>query len=150
MQKIDSFKIIGISVETTNENGKSATDLGGLWMRFFSESIPSQIPNKISDEIYSIYTDYESDYNGKYTSIIGLKVNSLENIPEGFVGREFEGGSFTKFVAKGELPNSIVETWMEIWAKDEVLGRKYTYDFEVHGENSQKGADSEVEIFIAI
>jgi len=86
MEQLDSFKIIGISVETTNENGKSADDLGQLWKRFYSENIPSLIPNKESDEIYSIYTDYKSDYKGKYTSIIGLKVNSLDQIPNGLIG----------------------------------------------------------------
>lgn len=84
MEQIKSFKIIGIAIETTNKNGKSAEDLGKLWERFYSDNIISQIPNKESDEIYSIYTDYETDYTGKYTSIIGLKVSSLNSIPNGF------------------------------------------------------------------
>ncbi|MCO7317717.1 effector binding domain-containing protein, partial [Riemerella anatipestifer] len=52
-------------------------------------------------------------------------------------------------VAKGEMPNAVINTWIDIWNRDEELNRKYTYDFEVYGENSQKGQDSEVEIYIA-
>lgn len=150
MKKTDGFKIIGISTEMTNENGKSAEDLGKLWKRFYSENVATQIPNTESDDIYSIYTDYETDYKGKYRAIIGLKVKSLENIPKGLIGREFSGGKYEKFVAKGEMPNAVIEMWKEIWAKDKELNRKYTVDFEVHGGKSQHGENSEVEIYIAV
>lgn len=150
MEQIEKFKIIGIETKTTNKNGKSAIDLGKLWEKFYAENIPSKIPNKESNEIYSIYTDYESDYDGEYTSLIGLKVNSIDQIPEGLVGREFNGGKYQKFIAKGKMPNAVVEMWKEIWQKDTELKRKYTTDFEVYGQNSQNGDNAEVEIFIAI
>ena len=149
MERIENFKIIGIETETTNENGKSAEDLGKLWEQFYGENIPSKIPNKISDEIYSIYTDYESDYKGKYKTIIGQKVSSLDKVPNELIGREFSGGKYRKFVAKGQMPNAVVESWQKIWSKDKELNRKYTADFEVYGKNSQNGEKSEVEIFIA-
>lgn len=149
MEQIENFKIIGIETETTNKNGKSAEDLSKLWEQFYGENIPSKIPNKINDEIYTIYTDYESDYRGKYKTIIGQRVSSLDEIPNGLIGREFNGGKYRKFVAKGQIPNAVVETWQEIWAKDKELNRKYTADFEVYGEISQNGKESEVEIFIA-
>ncbi|WP_116772392.1 GyrI-like domain-containing protein [Maribacter litoralis] len=149
MELIENFKIIGIETETTNENGKSAEDLGELWEQFYGENVPSKIPNKISDEIYSIYTDYESDYKGKYKTIIGQRVSSLDKVPNELIGREFNGGKYQKFVAKGQMPNAVVESWQAIWAKDKELNRKYTADFEVYGEKSQNGEESEVEIFIA-
>ncbi|MCT6762008.1 GyrI-like domain-containing protein [Riemerella anatipestifer] len=85
----------------------------------------------------------------EYTAIIGVPVSTLNEIPNGLVGREFEAENFQKFVAKGEMPNAVMNTWIDIWNRDEELNRKYTYDFEVYGENSQKGQDSEVEIYIA-
>ena len=149
MKQIDSFKIIGIATETTNENGKAAADLSKLWTQFYSEDVPSKITNKESEEVYSIYTDYESDYTGKYTAVIGMKVNSLTEIPNGLIVREFKGGKYHKFSAKGQMLNAVVETCQEIWKKDKELIRKYTADFEVYGENSQRGENSEVEIYIA-
>ncbi|AFL82188.1 hypothetical protein Aeqsu_2737 [Aequorivita sublithincola DSM 14238] len=150
MKNIEPFKIIEIATETTNDSGKAAQDLGKLWEKFFTENIIGKIPNKKSDEIYSIYTDYESNYKGKYTCVIGLKVDSLTDIPEDLVGREFKGGEYLKFIAKGEMPKAVQDTWQEIWAKDETLNRSYTADFEVYDEKSQLGENSEVEIFIAV
>jgi predicted transcriptional regulator YdeE len=68
--KIDPFKVIGISVKTTNKNGQSITDMGQLWNKFYSENILSTIPDRLSDDIYSIYTDYKSNYTEDYTAII--------------------------------------------------------------------------------
>ncbi|AQY20981.1 GyrI-like domain-containing protein [Riemerella anatipestifer] len=145
----NGFKVIGISIRTTNKDNKSKEDLGKLWGQFYAENIFEKIPNKVSDEIFSIYTDYKSNYTEEYTAIIGVPVSTLNEIPNGLVGREFEAENFQKFVAKGEMPNAVMNTWIDIWNRDEELNRKYTYDFEVYGENSQKGQDSEVEIYIA-
>lgn len=150
MENIENFKIIGIKTETSNDEGRAAEDLGNLWGRFYSENISSQITNKLSDEVYSIYTDYESNFKGKYTCIIGLKVDSIDTIPKGMMGREFEGDKYKKYTAKGEMPKAVQDTWQEIWKNDEVLNRKYSADFEVYGGKSQNGVNSEVEIFIAV
>jgi len=65
------MKIVGISVRTTNQNGQAMQDIGNLWQRFFSEQLLAKIPNKVSDAIYSIYTDYQKDYTEPYTCIVG-------------------------------------------------------------------------------
>ncbi|MBN2892175.1 MAG: effector binding domain-containing protein [Bacteroidales bacterium] len=143
------FKIIGISVRTTNKNNQSQQDLGNLWKKFFSENVFDKVPNKISSNIVTIYTDYKSDYTDEYTTIIGIPVSTLDEIPNGLIGREFEKENFTKFSAKGEMPNAVLNTWINIWQRDKELNRKYTYDFEVYGQNSQNGENSEVEIYIA-
>lgn len=150
MEKVESFKIIGISVSTSNQDGQNAQDLGNLWSQFFSNDLLEKIPNSISKEIFCIYTDYESNFKGSYTAILGLKVSSFDAIPEGLISRELPAGNFMKFTAKGIIPNAVIDTWEEIWADDQQLKRKYTYDFEVYGEKSQNGELSEVDIFIAI
>lgn len=147
---MENFKIIGILVETTNQNNQAATDLGQLWSRFYTEQIFNKIPNKESEEIYAVYTDYESDYTGKYTTIIGQKVSTLENIPDGMVGREIKNERLLRYVAKGEMPNAVVDIWKEIWANNIALYRTYNADFEVYGVKSQNGNESEVEIYIGI
>jgi len=149
-KRMENFKIIGISVETKNQNNQATTDLGQLWSRFYGEEIFNKIPNKESEEVYAVYTDYESDYTGKYTTIIGQRVNSLDNIPNGMVGREINNERLLRYVAKGEMRNAVVETWKEIWANNIALYRTYNADFEVYGEKSQNGNESEVEIYIGI
>jgi predicted transcriptional regulator YdeE len=150
MNMTNGFKIIGLAIRTTNKDNQALQDLGKLWGQFFSENVFDKIPNKQSNEILSIYTDYKSDYTEEYTTIIGVPVTTLDEIPEGLTGREFQAEQFQKFVAKGEMPNAVAGTWGEIWRRDKELNRKYSYDFEVYGEKSQQGANSEVEIFIAV
>jgi len=146
----NGFKIIGISTRTTNKNHQDQQDLGNLWGQFYAENIFEKIPNKLSNEVIAIYTDYKSDFTEEYTTIIGVHVLTLHEIPNGLIGREFQPENFQKFTAKGEMPNAIVNTWIDIWKRDKELNRKYSYDFEVYGEKSQNGENSEVEIFIAI
>ncbi len=150
MGKIQSFQIIGLAVETSNQNGQNAEDLGNLWVQFFSDNIIEAITNRVGNEIYAIYTDYESDFRGNYTAILGVKVSSLDAVPDGLIGREFKGENFKKYIAKGIIPNAVIDTWEEIWTDDKQLKRKYTYDFELYGNKSQNGENSEVEIFIAV
>ncbi|WP_343531357.1 GyrI-like domain-containing protein [Pedobacter sp.] len=147
--KMEPFNIIGISVRTTNENGKAVKDIAGLWGKWMSENMAEAIPNKVDGTIYSLYTDYEADHTKPYTAILGCKVTSLNYVPEGMVGRTFDGGEYVKLLAKGNLMEDlIVNKWTEIWAMD--LNRAFTVDFEVFGEKAQNPADAEVDFLIAI
>jgi predicted transcriptional regulator YdeE len=146
----NGFKVIGISTRTKNSDNQSQQDLGRLWQRFYAEQIFEKIPNKVSDSILAIYTDYEIDYTGAYTSIIGVPVSSLDAIPDGLIGRAFSAEKFQIFVADGEMPVAVVQTWMEIWSMDKELHRKYTYDFEVYGKASQHADNPVVDIYIAV
>ena len=147
--KTMGLKIIGIAVRTTNKDGQSARDIGELWGQFYSQNLLETIPNKLSNDIYSIYTDYKSDFTDEYTTIIGLQVSSLDTIPSGLIGRQFPTETFEVFTAKGEMPQAVMNTWLDIWQRDNELQRKYTYDFEFYGEKAQNGENSEVQIFIA-
>ncbi len=54
----NGFKIIGIETLTTNKENKSQRNLEQLWGQFFAKNIIAKIPNKISNQVISIYTDY--------------------------------------------------------------------------------------------
>lgn len=148
-QIIEKFSVIGISVRTTNENGQSAKDIEALWGKFWAGEIQKQIPNKANDDIYAVYTDYETDFNGPYTLIIGLPVSSLENIPKDFVGITIEKDVYEKFVSKGKMPEAVLGTWMEIWQNKD-LKRNYNADFTIHGKKYYDGDNAEVETFISV
>jgi predicted transcriptional regulator YdeE len=146
---IAPFYIIGIAVRTTNENMQAAADIPQLWNKFLSENIMAKIPNKIGNDIYSVYTDYEADYTKPYTTLLGCKVSSLDTIPEGFTGKSFAGSKYTTFTAKGKLADGIVfQEWTKIWNTD--IPRAYTADFEIYGEKAQNPDDAEIDIFIAV
>lgn len=149
MEQLNCFKIIGISTVTTNQNGQSLQDIEKLWEQFWGEDIQNQIPNRLNDDIYAVYTDYENEDSGKYTVIIGLPVKTLDAVPSGFIGRELCIGKHQKFVSKGKMPEAIVKTWTEIW-QDKNLKRAYRADVTVHGEKYYDGDHAEVETYISI
>ncbi len=147
--KIEPFYVIGLAIRTTNENAQAATDIGNLWGKFLAEDIKSVIPNKVDDTVYCLYTEYESDYTKPYTTILGCKVTNLDDVPEGMVGKSFEGGDYTKMSARGDLMKGlIVDKWNQIWNMD--LDRRYTVDFEVFGEKAQNPSDAEIDFLISI
>ena len=78
-----------------------------------------------------------------------MTVSTLDEIPDGLIGREFKSDNFQKFIAKGEMPKAVLDIWFDIWKRDNELNRKYSYDFEVYGEKSQNGENSEVEIYLS-
>lgn len=148
MKKIP-FYIVGIAVRTTNENMQAATDIPALWNTFMTEGIAGKIPNKTGDELYCVYTEYESDYTKPYTTILGCAVYDLSEIPEGMKGIEIAGGDYEQFTAAGKMNDNIVyNEWLKIW--DSGISRAYTTDFEVYGEKAQNPENAEVPIYIAL
>lgn len=149
IQTSSSFHIIGIAVRTTNENGQATQDIPQLWNRFFTEGLMTQIPGKADDTIYCLYTDYEKDHTLPYTTVIGCRVNSIDQVPEGFVGKTIHGGNYRVFTAKGDMEQGIVyKEWQKIWDTD--IDRAFTTDFEVYGEKARDMKHAEVDIFIAV
>ncbi|MDO1451488.1 effector binding domain-containing protein [Rhodocytophaga aerolata] len=148
-QIIQQFYVMGISIRTTNENGQSAKDIESVWGKFWGQEIQKHIPNKVNEDIYAVYTAYETDYTGPYTVIIGLPVSSLETIPEGFVGITIEKAAYQKFLSKGKMPEAVFNTWLDIW-QNKNLNRAYKADFTIHGKKYYDGEQAEVETFISV
>jgi predicted transcriptional regulator YdeE len=148
-QTIEKFHLIGVAIKTENKPGKAEQDIPALWGKFMSEGILQNIPNKIDDTIYCMYTDYEGDYTKPYTTIIGCRVSSLEQIPEGMMGKMVETASYVKYTAKGNIMQGAVQgVWQEIWSSD--LERAYAADFDVYGDKAKNLEDGEVDIFVSV
>jgi len=147
--KLPAFHIIGIAVRTTNENGQAGEDIPALWAKLMTEGIIEKIPNKLDNTVYSIYTDYEKDHTKPYTTILGCKVEDLDTIPNGMVGKTIDEATYQKFVAKGNLAHGAVyNEWTKIW--NSAIDRSFTADFEVYDENAQDPTNAEVAIYIAL
>lgn len=151
MQKVqlEPFKVIGISVRTENGHGQAAQDIPKLWEKFMMEGISEKIPNKLDDRVFSIYTNYESDFNGPYDTILACAVSSLDDIPEGMVGQSFSSSGYRKKTVHGDLTDGLIyKAWTEIWNMN--LKRNYQADFEVYGEKSRNLKDAEVDIYVSV
>ena len=149
MEKLAQFYLIGISVRTSNENGQAMTDIPALWNKFMSENWIEKIPNKKSFDIYSVYTDYESDHTKPYTTLLACQVSSLDSIPEGLVGKTISAATYQKITAKGNIMEGLIyNEWIKIWNSD--YKRTYSADFEIYGEKAKDFSNAEVDIYLAV
>lgn len=145
---LPEFYIMGISVRTSNGNGQAQADIGALWGKLLQENILTQIPNKVNNEIYCVYTNYENDFQGLYTTILGCQVSSLETIPIGFMGKIILAANYQVYTSKGKLPDCVAETWNYIWQTNP--NRKYAADFEVYGQQAQNPEAVEVKTYVSV
>ena len=80
-----------------------------------SENLAQQIDGKLSDYIYCVYTDYESDHTGEYTAVLGCKVPDANNIPCDFFTAHIPAGDYHVYKPQGKFPECVANTWREIW-----------------------------------
>lgn len=146
---LEEFTVVGISVRTINKDGKGIKDIGELFHKFFSENIIATIPNKISSEFYCIYTDYESNFMGEYTTILGCKVSSAENLPEGFVVKHVPACKYHEYTAQGKIHEVVGQIWAQIWQAPDT-DRAYIADFDVYGAEAQNPEDALVTTFVSV
>jgi len=142
---LEEIKVIGIEARTSND--AASDEIPKLWQKFFTEGIKDKIPNKISSDILSLYTEYESDYTKPYTIIICCKVKDFSDVPEGMVSKIIPASKFAVFTAKGKMPDELVKTWQHIWSSD--LERTYTGDFDVYTEKYSSD-EPEADVYVAI
>ncbi len=144
-----SFKIIGITVWTINKDGIAGTDIYNLWQKWFQDGISDLIPGKLSDDVYNLYCDYESDHSGRYRVILGNLVKSIDRVPEGLIGRKFFRSRYAVFHQVGKLPYIIFETWNYIY-KEKKFERKYRADFDIYDMNAYDPEKAKVDIYVSI
>ena len=128
-----SKTIYGLKARTTNEDemNPKKQQIGSLWQNFFENIMPTF--GETPPPLYGVYANYESDAQGEFDVLVGAEeVGSSE-------GREsiiLEEGTYLCFPAKGELPQSVIDTWGEIWAyfSDEHCKEVRTYksDYELY------------------
>ena len=145
---VESFKVIGVPVRTSDKFGKSVVDVGLTGLRFGFYGLYDKIPNKANENSYVVYTDAEPKYLGDFTAIIGCAVSSFDEVPEGMVGTVVPGGEYTKYSVHGEATEVVVDKWNEIWKKDEETSRIRTTDFDVYNGYPINLSDVNVDIYV--
>ena len=147
--KLPGFNLTGIKLDkkTTNSGGQSTIDCGHLWKKFEKENFASRISNKLSDEIYAVYFDYEGDHTQPFSYFIGCKVNIGSALAADMDSLMIPVQSYTKFIAKGRMPGCISDSWKGIW--DSKIERAYKYDFEVYDDRSKDWSNAIVDIFVS-
>ncbi|MAU15796.1 MAG: AraC family transcriptional regulator [Muricauda sp.] len=144
------FKLVGLKLQgkTTNENNRSNKDCGNLWQKFERDKIFELIPNKLSNEIYAVYFDYEKDETKPFSYFIGCKVDESADIPENLESLDIPSQNYMKVTAKGVMTHCITEAWEKIWNSE--IERKFGFDFEVYDERSDDWNNAEVDIYVSV
>ena len=60
--ELEEKMVVGVSIRTSNQNGKAIQDIGLTWQKLFQKGNYDQIPNKVNGKTIGLYTDYEGDY----------------------------------------------------------------------------------------
>ena len=139
VEEIQEICIAGIKTITDNTEGM--TLIPQTWERFFSENILDRIENKIPESgIYAVYTEYESDENGKYAFVIGTRVTTPD-LSVGISAVVIPAGKYAVFTAVSR--DKVVDVWQHIWQSR--IQRTYLSDFEYYDPTTE-----EIRIFVGI
>jgi predicted transcriptional regulator YdeE len=126
----EEITILGIDARAGNEN---LDQIGDLWRRFHAMGGAAGIAARQDGSVYCVYCEYESDFTGAFTVLIGCAVDADAEVPEGMKKLVIDAGRFFVFEPAGELPRSIFETWAEIWNMP--IDRRYQADFDRYGSD---------------
>ena len=144
-------KVIGIKIRTTNKGGQSIKDQSEFWQKIFNENLIEKIPNKINpDEILGVYYDFESDFMGEYTFLIGFEVNNFENIPDNMTSIIIPESKFAVFTnnKRINIAEKIGSLWQEIW--NTKIDRAYTGEYEIYKLSTMNSDNPVVDIYVSI
>ncbi len=139
---VDNFTVQGIKISTNNAVEMTAEGkIPILWSTFYGQHYGQSLQG---EPVYGVYSDYESDLNGQYSLLAGVKAGEKNSA---YTETHIESGNYMVFRAQGEAGEAAIAAWQDVWAyfaNDKVgYQRAYTTDFEVYGLDS-------IAIYIAI
>jgi predicted transcriptional regulator YdeE len=149
------FLFIGIAARTNNAREMTGEGIiADQWERVMAGGIIEQIPNRADTSIIAMYTDYESGANGEYTFLIGVKVTSIDSIPEGMLTKQVPDVRYVVFTSeKGPVWKIVPEVWQKIWSTPAIeMGgeRAFLADFEIYDERAADPQNAVVEVWMGI
>ncbi|MDK2126600.1 GyrI-like domain-containing protein [Parachitinimonas caeni] len=111
-----ALHIVGIALHT--HNGEAFDTIPQHWQRFGSEQVLSRIPNKLSDDVYAVYTRFENSPlrpDSRYTLIIGAAVTSTDAMPEGMSSVTIPPSLRKTYPVEPATPQQVGATWLQLW-----------------------------------
>ncbi len=118
MRQEKDIMIVGIALRTSNDEAMET--IPPLWGQFYAEGILEKIKDKVSSDVYAVYTNFENEgvsNEGQYTLIIGAEVESFEDVPEGLATTTIKAQNRVVFAVKEGKPENVGATWHEVWGQ---------------------------------
>lgn len=92
-ENLKEFLVVGIEARTSSVREMTGEGIiGKQWQRVMQDRLVENIPNRIGQNLYSVYSDYESDARGEYSFLIGVQVSRADAVPSGLVSKKILGG----------------------------------------------------------
>src|SRR5207344_564817 len=116
--------VIGLAIRTSNN--EAFETIPPHWQRFFGDEVMARIPQRRSDDVLAIYTDFENagqNNLGQYQFVIGAEVAPDAAAPEGLVKVQIPAARCAVFEVERGHPERVGESWQRIWATD--LAKSY-------------------------
>ena len=148
--------LVGLEVRTKNSDEFSTNGkIPKLWEVFYNEKISEKINNKTSENIYGIYSNYESDHTGEYDYFIGFEVENVNEYRDSSLKiKEIEQGRYSVITTeKGQVQQVIGITWEKIWkmSPSELGGkRSYKTDYEIYTKEASDPSGGIFKIHLGI
>jgi predicted transcriptional regulator YdeE len=79
--------------------------------------------------VIAVYRAYESDRHGKYSYLLGVRVDAAQQPAENLRLRIVEDGDY---LCGQVTPQAVVDLWQHVWTLEDTgdLARAYRTDFE--------------------
>ena len=153
-ENVSAFQVIGVAVRTTNAKESSGNgEIPKLWQRVMQEDLIDKISNRADQHLVVVNTNYASDQNGEYDYIVGSRVTSANDVPEGFVAVAVPAGKYAVVESEKGAPQEILpKVWRRIWAMSPAeLGgtRAFKTDYEVYPAEMD-GQNTQVTIYLGL
>lgn len=149
IKKREQFQVVGLEYYGENKHN----EIGEMWGQF--NQIASTIPNKMfpMEAAFGICYMLPNDKEGSFHYIASLAVTSLDNIPNGMIGKTIPAGRYAVFTHYGKL-DTLGDTYQKIykeWLPASGLKIKGDLDFEYYDDRFIQGSDqSEFDIYVAL
>jgi predicted transcriptional regulator YdeE len=122
------MKVVGVSGKVSNDREDL---IDNVWELFENSDVLDYLnENNLTEDIVSVYCEFESDYMGEYTLLIGYEVEDDYDTPVGLNSIDIDLNHTTK-VVKGELPDAIFEEWDNIY-EDKSKERAHIADLDIY------------------
>lgn len=149
LEQLPAFTVRGVSAVISNSEGRAAEHINTLWQDFFTGQVGQRIPERASDIIYAVYSDYAGDHTQPYRLTLGYAVgDGAASVGYGLHTVRVERGDYASLASRGAQPQSLIETWQSIW--DSSLDRAFRTDFELYGPKFFEEGLHEVLVYIGL
>lgn len=92
--------------------------------------------------IYAVYMDYESDFTGAYTMLIGVKCDENLVAPEGMRRVDIPAQTWAVTKTADAEPETILKAWSYIWTDwEEREKRTHELDLEIYRFGREPGVE---------